>query len=422
MKKFLTLFLTFTMVFTLASCTSKAPETLIEETKPKEQIEEIIEEVIPEEIEVKAGVFWYDFSDAFLSTVRDALNSELDALGIQYTNYDAASTQARQNVQIESAIANGVNLLIVNIVDTAAIDAAQNITDIARVADVPVIFFNREVDDSVINSYENACFVGTRAAEAGEAQGIMIGKYIAENYDDIDLNCDGYISYIYLVGEIGCYYSDATIDVNLEDHPYYAAFTSSQTNVATRLLNITTPKIELICSEAPDVRSMSVIPYCNAVLTMANKPELTYYDANNTDKYQPSNWSKTTAFEIMETALSTNPMDGDAPIEVVIANNDDAALGCVEALNNKGWNTGEGNTIPVFGVDYTADAAAAIEEGKMVGSILQSATGMAETIADLVENVMNGEHVFDGAVEVFNVDEDANKIRVPYEIKMKEEN
>ena len=206
----------------------------------------------------------------------------------------------------------------------------------------------------------------------------MVGRYIVGNYDEIDLNKDGYISYILMKGELG--------------------------------------------GAESETRSTQVVDFCNAELISAGKPELIYYDPNNTDKYQPSNWSKTTAFEIMETALSTNPMDGDAPIEVVIANNDDAALGCVEALNNAGWNCGEGNTIPVFGVDYTADAADAIEAGRMTGSILQSARGMAETVADLVENVMNGEHVFNGAEEVFYVDESCSKIRVPYETEMKEGN
>ena len=374
MKKFFAFIMAVVIVFSLTSCMTRKTETIVESPIPEENISEIIEEEISEEIEIYAGVFWYDFSDAFLSTVREAMNHELDTLGIKYTNHDAAGTQATQNDQIDSAIASGANLLIVNIVDTAAIDAAQAIADKAKAADIPIIFFNREVDDSVINSYENACFVGTRAAEAGEKQGTMIGKYIIENYDAIDLNKDGLISYIMMKGELGC------------------------------------------SEESP--RTQFAVEFCNAELISAEKPELTYYDPNNTDKFQPSNWSKTTAFELMETALSTNPMDGEAPIEIVICINDDAALGCVEALNNVGWNTGDGNTIPVFGIDYTADAAAAIEAGKMAGSILQSATGMAETVAALVENVMNSKHVFDSAVDVFNVDKDCAKIRVPYEVKI----
>ena len=378
MKRILALVLIIILILSLSSCAVEPAENTTDDTELTEAVIDEIEE-IPEEVPLSVGVFWYDYSDAFLTKVREALNSELDTLGIKYTNYDAASTQARQNEQIDTAISQGANLLIVNLVDIAAIDAAQAITDKAKAADIPVIFFNREVDDTAINSYENACFVGTRHAEAAEKQGEMAGEFIVENYDKVDLNNDGFISYILMAGELN--------------------------NEAT-------------------VRIVLPVKFCNKELVSADKPELIYYDAANTDCFQPGNWSKTTAFELMEYALSTNPMDGDAPIEMVFAACDDMAIGCIEALNNVGWNTGEETDpyIPIFGIDYTSDGAAAIEAEKMIGSILLSYNGMATTIAELVENVMNGEHVFESAHEVFNVDEGVNKIRVPYEIKMKESN
>ncbi len=411
MKRIFALILVFAIALSLVSCTS---DSTIETSEPLLQntSETVVLEEEPET--VKAAVFWYNYADAFLKTVRDALNIELYTLGIEYENYDAQLDQAKQNEQIDTAISQGANLLIVNIVDTAAVDAAQNIVDMAKAEDIPVIFFNREVDDSVINSYENACFVGTRAAEAGEAQGIMIGQYIIENYDTIDINKDGYISYIHFVGE--SYYHDANIDVNLEDHPNYTTSISAQTNEITYLMQLEEPKIILLCSP-PDTRSAGTIAYCNSLLTMSGHPSLVFYDDNNEYKALPTYWRKDEAFNQMEATLSTNPMDGDAPIELVIATNDDAALGCIQALNNVGYNTGDDKFIPVFGVDYTAEAQAAIEAGKMTGSILQSAEGMAQTIAVLVKNVMNGKNVFDDAVDIFNVDKGVAKIRVPYEIK-----
>ena len=390
MKKIIALLLAMVMVFALVACsttnsgettTTETPETETPATEEPTTEEPATEEPTTEEPAVEtpatdavAGVFWYDFSDAFLSTVRDALDNSLAAAGVTYTDYDAASVQSTQNDQIDTAISQGANLLIVNIVDTAAVDAAQAIADKASAAGIPLIFFNREVTDDVVNSYDNCCFVGTRAAEAGEMQGEMAGDYLVANYDTVDLNGDGKLSYIMMKGELG--------------------------------------------NNEAEARTQYAIEFCNAKLTEAGKPELVYYDAANADKYQPSNWSKTTAFELMETALSTNPMDGENPIEVAFANNDDAALGVVEALNNAGWNNGDAEkTIPVFGVDYTADAAAAIEAGKMTGSILQSAEGMANTIAALAQNVQAGKNVFEGAVDNFNTVEGVAKIQVPYEKK-----
>ena len=59
------------------------------------------------------GVFYYDFSDVYISSVRNSMDSQFKALGIKYTNYDGGSNQAQQTDQINTAIANGANLLIV---------------------------------------------------------------------------------------------------------------------------------------------------------------------------------------------------------------------------------------------------------------------------------------------------------------------
>ena len=72
------------------------------------------------------AVFYYDFSDVYISSVRNSMNSQLDALGVKYNNYDGAGNQSQQTDQINTAIANGANLLIVNIVETSSPDAAQN--------------------------------------------------------------------------------------------------------------------------------------------------------------------------------------------------------------------------------------------------------------------------------------------------------
>ena len=111
---------------------------------------------------LNVAVFYYDFSDVYISSVRNSMNSQLDALGVKYNNYDGASNQSQQTDQINTAIANGANLLIVNIVETSSPDAAQNAVEAARTAGIPIIFFNREVSNDVVNSYEKCAFVGTR--------------------------------------------------------------------------------------------------------------------------------------------------------------------------------------------------------------------------------------------------------------------
>ena len=318
------------------------------------------------------AVFYYDFSDVYISSVRNSMNSQLDALGVKYNNYDGAGNQSQQTDQINTAIANGANLLIVNIVETSSPDAAQNAVEAARTAGIPIIFFNREVSNEVVNSYEKCAFVGTDAPEAGHMQGKLVGDYLLANYDAVDLNGDGTISYVMFKGQEGNAEAEARTQFGVED--------------------------------------------ANAVLTAAGKPELVYYNASATDKYlvdRGGKWSAQAANDYMSSILSEySEMNGNM-VELIICNNDGMAEGAVSALQGAGYNTGDGKTIPVFGVDATDSAKQLINEGKMTGTIKQDAEGMASTIVNLVSSVKNGGNLMDNTSS-FNVDEGVAKIRVPY--------
>ena len=130
----------------------------------------------------------------------------------------APATRPTQTDQINTAITNGANLLIVNIVETSSPDAAQNAVEAAKTAGIPIIFFNREVsDDVVISSYDKCAFVGTDAPEAGHMQGKMIGEYLLANYDAVDLNGDGTISYVMFKGQEGNAEAEARTQYGVED-------------------------------------------------------------------------------------------------------------------------------------------------------------------------------------------------------------
>ena len=129
----------------------------------------------------KVSVFWYDESDVYLSSVRDALNKELDAAGVAYDNQFAAGDQSKQLDQINTAISAGTNLLVVNVVTSGDPDTAKSIIEAA--GDIPVIFFNRASgtdgsDVTVLSENATACFIGTDAPEAGHMQGKMVGEYV----------------------------------------------------------------------------------------------------------------------------------------------------------------------------------------------------------------------------------------------------
>ena len=322
--------------------------------------------------ELNVGVFYYDFSDVYISSVRNSMNSQLDAMGVKYNNFDGAGNQAQQTDQINTAIANGANLLIVNIVETSSPDAAQNAVEAARTAGIPIIFFNREVADEVVNSYDKCAFVGTNAPEAGHMQGQLVGEYLLAHYDEVDLNGDGQITYVMFKGQEGNAEAEARTQFGVED--------------------------------------------ANTVLTAAGKPELAYYNASATDKYlvdQGGKWSAQAANDYMATILPEYSEANGNMVELIICNNDGMAEGAVSALQGAGYNNGEGKTIPVFGVDATDSAKQLINEGKMTGTIKQDAEGMASTILNLVSSVKDGGNLMDNTAS-FNVDEGVAKIRVPY--------
>ncbi|SBV96918.1 conserved exported hypothetical protein [uncultured Eubacteriales bacterium] len=371
MKKLTALLLSAVLVLGLAACGgtpaaspsgSTAPSPTASATTP-----------VASAGELNVAVFYYSYSDVYISSVRSNMDAALTKLGVKYNNYDGNSSQPTQTDQINTAITNGANFLIVNIVETSSPDAAQGAVDAAKKADIPIVFFNREVDDSVVNSYDKCAFVGTNAPEAGHMQGKLVGEYLLANYDALDLNGDGVISYVMFKGQEGNAEAEARTQFGVED--------------------------------------------ANTVLTAAGKPALAYYDAAASTKYlvdQGGNWSAQAATDYMNTILAEYSEANKNMIEVIICNNDNMAEGAVSALQSAGYNKGDGGkTIPVFGVDATDSAKALIDAGQMTGTIKQDAVGMADTITALVSNIKSGAALMDNTSS-YNVDTSVAKIRVPY--------
>ena len=151
----------------------------------------------------EVAVFYYTYSDAYISSVRNEMDDYFDDNDIDYHNYDAGGNQTTQTEQVDTAIAKGATMLIVNIVDTGSDDAARTILAKAKAADIPLVFFNRSVSEDVIKEYDKCVFVGTDYEMAGHMQGELIGEYLKNNYSACDINGDGKISYVLFKGQQG---------------------------------------------------------------------------------------------------------------------------------------------------------------------------------------------------------------------------
>lgn len=304
----------------------------------------------------EVSVFYYTYNDAYISSVRSALDADLKEAGVNYVDYDSNNSQTTQTEQVDTAIAKGSKCLVVNLVDSNSEEATKALVEKAESAGIPIIFFNRSVPEAAVSAYDKAAFVGTDYEQAGKMQGDLIGNYLVANYDNVDLNEDGVISYVMFKGD----------EANLE------AIARTQYGVEN----------------------------ADAVLADNGKEALAFYDSANSNGYlvdQNGAWSSQAANEYMQTILSQYNTDNNNMVELVIANNDEMALGAISALQNAGMNTTDSEiVIPVFGVDATDAAKEKIDEGTMTGTIKQDAEGMAKVICKMVTNLVDGKDKFDG--------------------------
>lgn len=323
------------------------------------------------------SVFYYTYSDTYISSVRGEMNKLLKESGLKYHSYDANSNQTTQTEQIDTAIAKGTRLLVVNIVDTGSDDAAKTIVEKAKAANIPLIFFNRSVSREIVESYDKCVFVGTDYEMAGHMQGELIGNYVIENFSAIDINGDGKISYCLFKGQQGNAEAEARTKYAVED--------------------------------------------ANKILKNAGKPALSFYDSKNAGGYlvdQDGNWSNAAANNYMKTILSAYSENKNNMVELIIANNDEMALGAIAALNEAGYNKEGGKIIPVFGVDANDAARAKVDAGYMAGTIKQDSAGMAESIVTIAKNYLNNTEKFEG-IDKNNVIGEW-RVNIPYSAYIKE--
>ena len=372
MKKVIALVLALVMAFGLVACGSAAPaETTAAAAEGDAVVETTTTAAEAAGVDGEVSIFWYTFGDTYLSSVRSAMNAAWDAAGIKYHDYDANNSQTTQTEQIQTAITKGTAVLVVNIVDASSDDATQAIVDMAEQAGIPLVFFNRSVSEEIVSAYDKAAYVGTDYTQAGHMQGEMIGNYVLENYETLDLNGDGEISYVMFKGQEGNMEADARTQYGVED--------------------------------------------ADKVLTEAGKPALVFYDDANPSKYlldANGAWSAEQGQNLMQTLLSKYSEDNGNMVELVIANNDDMGLGAISALQNAGYNKEGGKYIPVFGVDATDAAKEAIANGSMTGTIKQDAEGMANAVVAISENLATGADKFD-TIDAANV-VGTWRVNIPY--------
>ena len=278
----------------------------------------------------KVGVCIYQFSDNFMTLFREEMQSYLVELGFSEENItiqDGANDQATQSTQIDAFIAEGVDVLIINPVNSSS---AETITDKVVAAGIPLVYINREPSaDEEARWEENdwdVTYVGCDARQSGTMQGEMSADL---GLEAIDKNGNGKVDYIMIEGD------PENVDAQYRTELSIAAL------------------------------------------------EEAGFEVNCLDD-QVGNWDQATAQQLVANSLSQYGTD----VEVVFCNNDAMALGALQSIQAAGRVVGE--DIYLVGVDALVEALECVTAGTMTGTVFNDHISQSHSAADAAANYLTG--------------------------------
>ena len=281
---------------------------------------------------IRIGVSLYRGDDTFINNIRGELEKcakeyeKETGVKVNLDIQDAKGSQNTQNDQVERFISLGCDVMCINPVDRTA---ASVIIDKAMAADIPVVFFNRQPVEEDMDRWDQLYYVEAAAKESAVLQGSIVVDHYRENPESLDLNGDGVVSYVLLEGESS--HQDALI----------------RTEWSVQTLKDGGIPIEKLTGGI-------------------------------------ANWERSQASALMEQWLEKYP----GQIELILCNNDDMALGAIDAMERAGI-TG----ISVVGVDGTTPGLEAVESGKMMGTVSSNKELYAGAVFGIASSRALGEEI-----------------------------
>ena len=294
--------------------------------------------------EIKIAVLVYDEYDTLIDSMTRYMTKwcrqkeKENGIRITLDIVSAKKSQLTQNDQAEKFIDEKYDVLCVNLVDRT--DATM-IIDMAMSSDTPIIFFNREPVEKDLSRWEKIYYVGAVARQSGELQAGIIKDALSDKdkFAAIDANGNGTIQYVMLEGEAG----------------------HQDTLVRT---------------------SVCINELVDAGFSLEKLG----------DEY--ANWERDQARTKMLELIDRYPFQ----IEMVIANNDDMALGALDAIREKDYPLDPF----VVGINGTEEALEAIRTMKLDGSVYNDSKGQAETIMEMAYALGRGGQIPDSVELTFD--------------------
>ena len=300
MKKILTSMLAMFALFWLAACTlengsssnSTAPASGASDAKPTAVTGD-----------KTIGLSISTLNNPFFVTLNDAAKAKADGLQAKLTVVDAQNDASKQAADVEDLIQQGVKLIIINPVDSAAVASA---IESANKAGIPVITVDRSAGGGKVISH-----IASDNVAGGKLAGEYMLKSIAAGSDVAMLE-----------GVAG---SSAAIERG-------EGFTKAVEG-----------KVKIVASQTAD-------------------------------------FDRSKGLSVMENILQANPN-----IKAVFAQNDEMALGALEAI------AAAKKDIMVIGFDATSDAVAKVKEGKLAATVEQQPKLIGEQAIDAAVKYLSGE-------------------------------
>jgi hypothetical protein len=276
----------------------------------------------PKKNVIKIGLCLYRFDDTFISNVRHEIEEYVKVyenendIKINLEVVDAKDNQNTQNHQVERFVSLDYDVLLINVVDRFA---ASNMIETAVGADIPIIFFNRKPVDDDLNRADNIYYIGAGPKAAGIEQANIIIDAYKESPHSIDIDGDGVINYVLLEGEPS--HQDSLVRTE------WVIKTLQDNDIPINKLN-------------------------GAI----------------------GNWERAQGSALMEEWLKEYNN-----IDLIISNNDDMALGAIDAIERANNISG----IKAVGIDGTKEALEAIKEGKLLGTIESDKKEYAKAVVEI---------------------------------------
>lgn len=310
---------------------------------------------------LKIGVAVYDQYDVFVDELMGALSVYAEELEDQYditvtlVVQNSGGNQMTQNDQMDYFIDRSCDIVCINLVDRTD---ASAIIERGKSADIPIIFFNRELVEEDLERWDKLYYVGAEAFESGIIQGELLVKKLEEDFASVDHNGDGVIQYVMLEGQAG--HQDTIV------RTMYAINTVTDAGY----------EVEKLSDEI-------------------------------------ANWNRDQG----KTKMDQWIQEFGQQIEVVFSNNDAMALGAVDALKENGYYADEDLMPPVvLGIDGVKDGIKAVEDGYFLGTVLNDSQGQAMAILELAYSIASGNELSSDFTLL-----DGKYIRLPYKKYIKTE-